>query len=241
LVNLRESQNPTAPISTFGNGNPLSNSPPVSSTQYSNNAPAPPFHIHNINSIDMNTQNAAFFSSQLPSNAGLSSTGSQEFTPAGFAFHDGNEMDISGGDRSADQNSPATISSPSRGGSTSQSSYSPGQLNEHNLPYRASPKMPYSSVSGAASNSGTGFPGFTASEAFAASTLGTTNNMNMDNDALQSGFMMSNEWEYGALATGTGLTPMADVSWDAMLESVTMGWDSVGPTRNNDDHAPSAT
>jgi hypothetical protein len=100
--------------------------------------------------------------------------------------------------------------------------------------------MPYSSVLGAASSGATVFPGFTSSEAFAASTFGTTNSMNMDNDAFQNGFMMSSEWEYAALATGTGLTPMADASWDSMLESVTMGWDSVGPTRDNENHAPSA-
>jgi hypothetical protein len=182
----------------------------------------------------MNTENAAYLPSQLHSNTGLA--GSQDFIPAGFAFHDGNEMDLSGGDRSADHNSPATISSQSRGGSTSHSSYSPGQQNEHHLPYRASPKMPYTSVPGAASSGPAVFPGFAASEAFAANTFGTTNNLNIDGDAFQNGFMM-NEWEFDALATGTGLTPMADASWDSMLESVTMGWDSVGPARNNQNHS----
>jgi hypothetical protein len=150
-------------------------------------------------------------------------------------------MDLSGGEKNVDQPSPVTISSGSRGGSTSQSSYSPGQQNEHHLPYRASPKMPHSGVSNTVSGGGTVFPGFTSSEAFAANTFGTTNNM--DTDAFSSGFMMGNEWEYAALATGTGLTPMADASWDSMLESVTMGWDSrsVGPSRDNEAHVPGST
>ena len=99
--------------------------------------------------------------------------------------------------------------------------------------------MPYSSVSGVATGGATVFPGFTSSEAFAANSFGTTNNLDV-NDSFHNGFMMSSEWDYAALATGTGLTPMADASWDSMLESVTLGWDSVGPTRENEDHAPSA-
>jgi hypothetical protein len=77
----------------------------------------------------------------------------------------------------------------------------------------------------------TAFPGFAASEVFAANTFGAANNM--DTDTLDTEFMMSNEWEFNAMQTGTGLTPMADASWDAMLESVTMGWDAVGPSREN--------
>jgi hypothetical protein len=56
---------------------------------------------------------------------------------------------------------------------------------------------------------------------------------NMGNEAYTDGFVMGNEWEYAALNAGTGLTPMADASWDSMLESVTMGWDSVGPGHEN--------
>jgi hypothetical protein len=233
LINIRESQHPTASVNTFGNGNTLSNPTPIPSTQYSSNESAAPFHLHNINSIDMNTQNAAFLPSQPLSNGDISN----DFTLAGFAFPDGHEMDLSGGDKSVDQASPATISSQSRGGSTSQSSYSPGQQNEHHLPYRASPKMQFSGVSNPAPGSSTIFPGFTSSEGFAANTFGTTNTVDV-NDPFNNGFMMGNEWEYAALATGTGLTPMADASWDSMLESVTMGWDSVGPSRENEAHVP---
>jgi hypothetical protein len=51
----------------------------------------------------------------------------------------------------------------------------------------------------------------------------------MGNESYNDGFVMGNEWEYAALSAGTGLTPMGNASWDSMLESVTMGWDSVGP------------
>jgi hypothetical protein len=169
----------------------------------------------------MNTQNAAFLPSQFDPNGGFAAT--QDFTPAGFAFHDGNEMDLSGGDRSVDQPSPATISTQSRGGSTSQSSYSPGQPIEHSIPYRASPKMARPTM-----GSGTGFPGFVAtSETYPANNFGTSGSMG--NESYNDGFVMGNEWEYAALNAGTGLTPMADASWDSMLESVTMGWDSLSP------------
>jgi hypothetical protein len=196
----------------------------MSNTQYSNNTPGPPFHLHNINSIDMNTQNTAFLPSGFETNRDFAAT--QGFAPAGFAFNDGTEMDLSGGDRGVDQPSPATISTQSRGGSTSQSSYSPGQPIEHTLPYRASPKM-----SGPALGSGTGFPGFVAtSETYSANNFGAPGNMGEEryNDA----FVMGNEWEYAALNGGTGFTPMVDASWDSMLESVTMGWESLGPEGN---------
>lgn len=48
----------------------------------------------------------------------------------------------------------------------------------------------------------------------------------MANAALSENLVMSHEWDYAALNTETGLPAMTDASWDAMLESVTMGWDS---------------
>ncbi len=179
----------------------------------------------------MNTHNTGFLSSQFDTNRGFGTTTTQAFTPAGFAFHDGSEMDLSGGDRGVDQPSPATISSQSRGGSTSQSSYSPGQQIEHNIPYRASPKM-----TGPPLSSGASFPGFVdTSGAFPANSFDASGTVG--NEAYTDGFVMGNEWEYAALNAGTGLMPMADASWDSMLESVTMGWDSVGPGH---DHQPNA-
>jgi hypothetical protein len=235
LIDIRDPQPPQPPTTTntFGTGN-LNITASIPSTQYSSNAPGAPFHIHNINSIDMNTQNAAFLPSQFGANTGFGTASAQAFVPAGFAFHDTNEMDLSGGDRSVDQPSPATISSQSRGGSTSQSSYSPGQSIEHNIPYRASPKM-----AGPPLGSGTAFPSFVAnSETFPANNFDAP--VNIGNDAYTDGFVMGNEWEYAALNAGTGLTPMADASWDSMLESVTMGWDSGGTGRENRPNAAGA-
>ncbi|KAI4687575.1 uncharacterized protein J4E88_003166 [Alternaria novae-zelandiae] len=228
LINIREPNQPAAPPSTFGNGIPTT-SASTSNTQYSSSAPAPPFQLHNIDSIDMNAHNATFLPSQFDSNRGFGSTAAQAFAPSGgFTFQD-NEMDLSGGDRGVDQPSPATISSQSRGGSTSHSSYSPGQPIEHNMPYRASPKM-------TGPGSGSVFPDLAANGG-TFPTNGFNLPRNMGNEAYTDGFVMGNEWEYAALNAGTGLTPMADASWDSMLESVTMGWDSVGPGHENQPNA----
>ncbi|KAG9186521.1 hypothetical protein G6011_09629 [Alternaria panax] len=224
LINIQESQRSTASANTFGDRVPFTPAS-VPNTQYSSNTPGPPFHIHNINSIDMNTQNSGFLPSKFDSRGGFATT--QDYTPAGFAFNDGNEMDLSGGDRGFDQPSPATMSTQSRGGSTSQSSYSPGQPIEHNIPYRASPKM-----AGPPLGSSTGFPGIAASrETYPANNFGASGNTG--NAAYNDGFAVGNEWEYAALNAGTGLTPMPDASWDSMLESITMGWDSVGPSHDH--------
>lgn len=225
-------------VNTFGN---VANSQ-TSRTQYSNNAPAPPFHLHNINSIDMNTQTGQYLQSQhLAAAASMSRgqpTGSQDFTPGGFNFPDGIEMDMSG-DRSVDQPSPATISSQSRGGSTSQSSYSPGQGTERHLPYRASPKLPPGRMQTPAMGNATVFPGFntTSSDMFT-NSFSTSGNMN--EPAYHEGFLAGNEWEFTAMNAGTGMTPLADGTWDSMLESVTMGWDTSGLPHDGSAQPPSS-
>ncbi|KAH7095771.1 binuclear zinc transcription factor [Paraphoma chrysanthemicola] len=236
IFDIRDSQNPNASINTFGNANLnhagySANGAPkvgVRDTQYSNNTPGPPFHLSSVNSIDMNTRNAQYLPPQVSAQAGLGTATSQDFTPAGFTFHDGNEMDLSG-DRGVDHASPMTVSSNSRGGSTSHSSYSPGQQTEHNLPYRASPKPGFGHLP--ASGSTAAFPGFTQSTA-PTSTAGvemfsntfSTTGLPPD-ETFNQGFLMGNDWEFGALNSGTGMTPMSDGSWNQMLESVTMGWD----------------
>jgi len=259
LFEIRETQNPTAAINTFGNSNPNHQqgvptfgnnvisgiSTQTSSTQYSNNTPGPPFHLSNINSIDMhNSRTAQYIPSQVSAQSGLAGTVSHDFTPAAFTFHDGNEMDLSGsGDRSNGHPSPATVSSQSRVGSTSQSSYSPGNTtqNEQHLPYRASPKPGFRSNPNASMPSqlpaaaAIAFPSFSSSgasnvEMFSQnySTAGT-----MGDEAFNQGFLMGNEWDYGlGAAAGQGMTPMSEGSWNQMLESVTMGWDHGGRGNN---------
>lgn len=154
-------------------------------------------------------------------------------------------MDLSGGDRSVDQPSPATISSQSRGGSTSHSSYSPGQQTDqqHHLPYRASPKPVFTGLNNMPPGVATAFPSFpgTGSAATASTSAAGTEffgNANafsgtggMGDENFNPGFLMGNEWEYGALnGQGSGMTPMSEGSWNQMLESVTLGWEGVGPS-----------
>ncbi|KAJ4367391.1 hypothetical protein N0V83_006973 [Neocucurbitaria cava] len=222
LIEIRESQNPSAAINTFGNGDGIA-SAAGSAHQFPSNAPGPPFHVSSINSVDLNAQTPGFLPSQSRS------ASNREFPPSGFAFPESNDMDMSG-DRSVDQPSPATLSSQSRGGSTSHSSYSPGQQNEHHLPYRASPKMPLGQMQNSSGGMGpaTVFPGFSSSGEMYANTFSSSGNMN--DDGFQQEFLVGNGWEFTAMNAGTGMTPMADVStWDSMLESVTMGWDTLGP------------
>lgn len=165
----------------------------------------------------------------MSSREALETTGSNEFTSGWFVAQDGNEMDLSGGEKGFDDGSPVTISSQSRGGSTSQSSYSPGQQNERHMPYRASPKVPYSNL---APNGSTVFSGFVSTnEAFSMNNFDTSGDMG--STGYNDGLIMGNEWDYAALNAGSGLSAMADASWESMLESVTTGWESVSQVHDN--------
>jgi hypothetical protein len=225
-------------------------------TQYTDTTPGQPFHISNVNSINLNARNGAYIPPQVSAQAGLGSSTSQGFTPAGFTFHDDTEMDLSGNSTSNDRSaadipSPATLSSQSRGGSTSHSSYSPGtsdhQQQHQHLPYRASPKPGFSHVPVNTPAAAVAFPVFNGSmlptsTASSSSTSHHNNNVSHvemystafsttgmpPDETFNQGFLMGNDWEYGALnAPGTGMTPMSEGSWNQMLESVTMGWDGV--------------
>lgn len=228
IFNIRESQNPRGPINTFGNGNGTGLAQNAGS-QFSGNTPGPPFHVSSVNNLDMNPRGTSFLSPQLSPNGGLAqarSSISQDFTQTGFPFNDGGEMDISG-DGTADRPSPQTLSSQSRGGSTSLSSHSPRQQTEHHLPYRASPKMPLGQMQSGDPSTASVFTNFSSSSEIFENTFTTSGSMN--GDSFQQNFMVGNEWEYTAMNTGTGLTPTAESSWDSMLQSVTMGWDPMGP------------
>jgi hypothetical protein len=267
IFEIRETQAANAAINTFGNTNFNTNHPayqaqaPTNSTmrdtQYSQPTPGPPFHISNVNSINMNTRNASYMPPQVSAQAGLGSATNQDFTPAGFTFMDDTDMDLSGPNQ--DQPSPATISSQSRGGSTSHSSYSPG-TNEHNLPYRASPKPGTNSLPLQPTNS---FPPFRSTNMETSPNVRSTNlhsaphisyppttnttprtvdtNVNGGMDMFSTTFSTTGNtgdeaFNHGFLMGNewefgqTGLTPppMSDGSWNQMLESVTMGWDANG-------------
>ncbi|KAF2637051.1 hypothetical protein P280DRAFT_472567 [Massarina eburnea CBS 473.64] len=228
MVEIRESQNPNTAMNQFRNPQ--------------NPTPGPPFHVPNLNDVSLDAaQNAQFISSQTGPNLapgpgiGLSSST--------FNLGD-NQMDISP-DGNADVPSPATSNSrthsQSGGGSTSHSSYSPGQI-----PYRPSPRMANRQVpltrqqtqaqtqpspSAPAStgnmtgniNANTNF--FAVSEDIFASMYSGAGSLG-GNDGLGNGFMMGNEWDTGG-GMGPGMTPMSDGTWNQMLES--MNWDGMSP------------
>ncbi|KAL5120299.1 hypothetical protein ACEQ8H_001857 [Pleosporales sp. CAS-2024a] len=254
IFEIRETQNANASVNTFGNTTLNTNHPSypgaadtnARTTQYSDSMRGPPLDLSNINSMNFNNaQNSPY----VPQATSIAS--GQDFVPAGFTFHDDIEMDLSGiGDRSQqDHSSPATMSSQSRGGSTSHSSYSPG-TNEHSLPYRASPNPKPLSLQ--PTNS---FPPFRSSnmndtatnleptsDATKTTTTRNNNPINMSpvdmysttfsttgmpgDETFHQGFLMGNDWDF---SQGTGMTPMSEGSWNQMLESVTLGWDDAGP------------
>lgn len=226
LFEIRESQNPNASINQYGNGERAAtaaknnNMPHIPGTQ-----PGPPFHISSVTKINLEPQNPAPF---VPSQSG------PQLVPSNFNLSaDNNEMDISPDTASVDQPSPATTtnsqSQQSRGGSTSHSSYSPGQGIEH-LPYRPSPRMsnrvplPHTTSPNNTTNTNANF--FPPSDdMFSAYVTGNPGSMN----GADNGFLMGPEWELAGMGPGTGMTPMSDGGWNQLLESVNLGWDGMGP------------
>lgn len=184
LYEIRESQNPNAAINTFGNtafntnhpnygASQAQSSDGLRDTQYANPGPGPPFHISDINNVNLNSRNTQHNMTQLNAFTLSSTTDAEDLVLSGnYNFPNDSEMDLSGS-IGQDHPSPATISSNSRGGSTSQSSYSPSAQNAssggndaptHHLPYRASPKPAPRTVSStgfaSATAASTAFPSF---------------------------------------------------------------------------------
>lgn len=49
-------------------------------------------------------------------------------------------------------------------------------------------------------------------------------------DPMSNGFLMGNDWDMTAMGAGTtGMTPMSEGSWNQVLETMNLGWDSLGP------------
>lgn len=181
-----------------------------------------------IGSVDISPQPTGFMTTQPSSGAqvgSVNSLGGQEYSQAGFAFPDGSEMDITG-DKMVDQPSPATVSSQSRGGSTSQSSYSPGNFNDHHLPYRASPTLRTGHMTGVTTGNASVFANYDGSAKIFSNGFSVSGNA--DRSVYGEEFLVNSDWEFSAMTAGTGMTPMNDGTWDSMLESVTMGWDTNG-------------
>ncbi|KAF2869815.1 fungal-specific transcription factor domain-containing protein [Massariosphaeria phaeospora] len=217
MIEIRETQNPSAPINQFGGVGVTQHS----ATAYGSSTSGPPFHVAN-GTLNMENQNTSFITTQTNQQLEIPGRDSSRYTPgglnlppSGFAVNESGEMDISP-DGPADNPSPATSNSQSRGGSTSHTSYSPGQQQEH-LPYRASPK-PSSSQTPLPPNANANM--FSSSEdMFSPSLFPATGD-----------FMMDHNWEFSTMNNSTGMTPpMSDGGWNQMLESINLGWDSLGP------------
>jgi hypothetical protein len=137
-------------------------------------------------------------------------------------------MDISQ-DGSIDQPSPATTSnSASRGGSTSHTSYSPGnqQGDIQNIAFRNSPKnlsgqipLPQTTTSNGNTNY---FP--MSDDMFSAAPYSNPGPA-MNDDSMNNAFLGVNEWDMNAL----GNAPMSEGTWNQMLENINLGWDTLGP------------
>ena len=201
--------------------------------QYPNTSSAPPFNI------DVPTQTIPAFTSthsgahiHLPSRD--KSTGPSRYTTGGQGFNLGesNEMDTSP-DGTLDQPSPATTNSQSRGGSTSHTSYSPGGQ------YRASPKNLSNQVTPSHATSSTANPDpnfFPTTDDIFSGNMYSHPGAPGNSDSIGNGFIMTQDWDMSALGTGAELPPMSEGSWNQMLESINLGWDSIGPPHGDEPH-----
>ncbi|KAF2003242.1 hypothetical protein P154DRAFT_520195 [Amniculicola lignicola CBS 123094] len=242
IYEIRESQSATAPMNHFSNGTPTA---PNVNTQYTSNNPGAPFHVSSISSINVETQPTnGFVPSQngsqmdLPSRDRSSDQG--RYTPNSMGLRvngfDSNEMDISP-DGTGDHPSPATISSNSRGGSTSHTSLSPGQQQDdaqYIPPYRNSPKNLAGHVAVPQSSTATADPTYypASIDMFPGIYSPPTGALNAD--SMSNTFMMPGaEWDMSGMAAPQGMTPMSEGGWNQMLESINLGWDSLGPPHDS--------
>ncbi|KAF2018832.1 hypothetical protein BU24DRAFT_106022 [Aaosphaeria arxii CBS 175.79] len=242
VVNIRDAEGEQAPVNQFGNSNTATQNRP---SQFKGNSPGPPFHVANpIGNMDIHPT-GGFATSQGEGQANIptrNGSGSHEhYTTNGvgvstndpYIMGDGNEMDLSA-DGSVEHPSPATLNSQSRGGSTSQSSYSPSQPQDEmqNLQYRPSPKPLTSQIPLAhstASSSNTQY--FTTTNTMFSQPVYDNTNTMMNPGSLNNGFVGQSDWEFSTMATG--MTPMSEGSWNQMLETINLGWDSLGPPHGN--------
>ncbi|KAH6615367.1 binuclear zinc transcription factor [Boeremia exigua] len=245
IYEIRETQNQNAPINQFA-GRPSSTSAtpqfPGNHQQPLDNHQPPPLFGASV--IDTAPQTVQFM--PVRNLQDLSQDFSPQRSTGGTAFifneHTTTDMDLTG-----DQPSPSTINSQSRGGSTSQSSYSPAQQ-EHHLPYRASPHFTPSQTP---SQLQSHMQASTASLAplYAANNAMSSNNNDLHmsaypSDAIHNGAYDNGfDWEFsgmgaemsmgGEMGLGAdmdaGMTPG---TWNNMLETVMdgvpMGWDVLG-------------
>lgn len=235
IYEIRETQGQSAPINQWAENRANSSNSAQQTNRFGNQQP-PILGMSSDGGIEIAWERMApgELRNLQDRNQGFSAHRSGVPATATFQFNEnnGNNMDLSG-----DQPSPATISSQSRGGSTSHSSYSPGQQTEHHLPYRASPRftssqMPMSQAQTQSTGSAPLAPLYQTND---------NNDLPMNaypsdaihNGAYENGF----DWEFSAMGgemnmgqeMDAGITPG---TWNSMLESVMesvpMGWDVLG-------------
>lgn len=223
MYEIRESQSANAPMNQF-------NPPELQKPSQTQNFAAS-YHLQNATSIAFN---------------GTQSGGGR------FGSSEGVEMDISA-DGNGDSDTTSKTFSQSGGGSTSHSSYSPGQQGE--IPYRPSPRMatnhvhfgvhqqhpqtqspPQSSRTGHTdainSSAGADFFGEPNEDMFA--MFGVPQG-NLDGaNGFHNGFLANNEWELSE-TTGTGvpaadITAMNEGNWNQLLDNIHMTWDGLHET-----------
>jgi hypothetical protein len=236
IFELRESQSAASHVNTFANGKPTvpSNAPP-----YPGTTPSQPYHgrAGHLNMAAHTTYDYVppnhTVPIDLPQRRRTTSNG-MHLAP-GDSLND-TEMDTSP-DTNGDQPSPSTINS--RGGSTSHtSSYSPSHQQDelNNQHFHTSPEssgslpqanqMPLPGSSGPTTNGD--FFSTTGEHIFPDTFYGNTISAPQD-DPMSTHYMLGNEWDLAGVGPSTGMTPLPEGSWSQMLESINMGWDSIGP------------
>ena len=229
IFEIRETQRQDAPINQYANNRTDGTN---TAAKFSMTNQQSGFDSSSIGNMEIPPQPAPFASMR-----NLQPDTTQDFSPhrgippgsTTFLFDsNANEMDMAG-----DQPSPSTIHSQSRGGSTSQSSYSPGQQTERLLPYRASPRFTSSQMH--TSNLTKSSTAASLDSSYASVDI----SMNaFPEEAINNGqFSNSYDWEFAAMTgemnmgqdLGVGLT---SGGWNEMLENVMestpMGWDMMG-------------
>ena len=246
IYEIRETQTQSAPINQYANSRASSaNAVPHFPNS---NGQQPPAFATSGGGIEVAPRTTPFMPLRSLSEVGQVPP-DRDIIPgaATFLFNEGNpnEMDLSG-----DHPSPSTINSQSRGGSTSHSSYSPGQQAEHHIPYRASPRftstqMPMSRPQQSQAQNG--------SAASMAPMFSSGSDITMNAypaDAIHNGaYDNSFDWELSAMNNGVDMGAEMDAAitpgtWNSMLESVMesvpLGWDVMGTPHGANVDVPGA-
>jgi hypothetical protein len=226
-------------MNTYGGGNPTLHNQGL----FSGSSPGPPFHV--ASSVSLEAQQSYPFGARQPEVPNPqdvpAEAGARQESTATAMETTGNEADMDTSPDGQDHPTPSTLNSQSRGASTSHTSYSPSRSFEDPKPlqYRPSPK-----AAGSMSQSQTAFSHTTTPNSTTNYFTSTTQDPFGTNffggsvpppqtGPSNDGFLMNNDWDMPTcLGTNTGMTPLPEGTWNQMLESINMGWDSLGPPRS---------